>query len=121
MRLHCLALGGAVTVNSGLQALIIRVKLTLNTPGKNWAVLVVFKDLQGTAHNLVHAHVVGVAVATVRIVSNQNVRGESTDSGNQSLSLRFQRLGGQRLLRRYRVSDGFTLRAPRHAGVTVQG
>ena len=71
-------------------------------------------------HNLVHAHVVGVAVAAVRIVGDQNIRGEGTDSGNQRLSLRFQRLRGQRIFRRHRVGDGLTLRAPRHAGVTVQ-
>ena len=120
VRLHCLALRGAITVNSSLQALISRVELTLNTPGENRAVLVVFKNLQGTVHNLVHAHVVGVAVTAVRIVGDQNIRGEGTDSGNQRLSLRFQRLRGQRISRRHRVGDGLTLRAPSHAGVTVQ-
>ena len=120
MRLHRLTLGGAVTVNSSLHALISRIEFALNAPGENRAVLVIFKDLQGTVHNLVHAHVVGVAVAAVRIVGDQNIRGEGTDSGNQRLSLRFQRLRGQRISRRHRVSDGLTLRTPRHAGVTVQ-
>ena len=72
-------------------------------------------------HNLIHAHVVGVAVTAVRIVGDQNIRGEGTDSGNQRLSLRFQRLRGQRILRRHRVGDGLTLRTPRHTGITVQG
>ena len=120
VRLHCLSLGGSITVNSGLQTLICRVELALNTPGENRAVLVIFKNLQGTAHNLVHAHVVGVAVAAVRIVGDQNIGGEGADSGDQRLSLRFQRLRGQRILRRHRVGDGLTLRTPRHAGVTVQ-
>ena len=120
VRLHCLALGGAVTVDCRLHALISRIELTLNTPGENRAILVVFKDLQGAVHDLVHAHVVGVAVAAVRIVGDQNIRGEGTNSGNQRLSLRFQRLRGQRISRRHRVGDGLTLRAPRHAGITVQ-
>ena len=121
MRLHCLALGGAVTVDCRLHALIRRVELALNTPGENRAVLVIFKNLQGAVHDLVHAHVVGVAVAAVRIVGDQNIRGEGTNSGNQRLSLRFQRLRGQRISRRHRVGDGLTLRTPRHTGVTVQG
>ena len=120
VRLHCLTLGGAITVNSSLQTLIRRIELTLNAPGENRAVLVIFKNLQGAVHDLVHAHVVGVAVAAVRIVGDQNIRGEGTNSGNQRLSLRFQRLRGQRIFRRHRVGDGLTLRAPRHAGVTVQ-
>ena len=120
VRLHRLALGGAVTIDCRLHALISRIELALNTPGENRAVLVIFKNLQGAVHDLVHAHVVGVAVAAVRIVGDQNIRVEGADSGNQSLSLRFQRLRGQRISRRHRVGDGLTLRAPRHAGVTVQ-
>ena len=120
VRLHCLTLGGAITVNSSLQTLIRRIELTLNAPGENRAVLVIFKNLQGAVHDLVHAHVVGVTVAAVRIVGDQNIRGEGTNSGNQRLSLWFQRLRGQRISRRHRVGDGLTLRAPRHAGVTVQ-
>jgi len=65
--------------------------------------------------------VVGVAVAAVRIVGDQNIRGEGANSGDQRLSLRFQRLRGQRILRRHRVGDGLTLRTPRHTGITVQG
>ena len=120
VRLHRLALGGAVTVDCRLHALISRIELALNTPGENRAVLVIFKNLQGAVHNLVHAHVVGVAVTAVRIVGDKNIRVEGADSGNQSLSLRFQRLRGQRISRRHRVGDGLTLRTPRHAGVTVQ-
>ena len=121
MRLHRLALGGAVTVDCRLHALISRIELALNTPGENRAVLFIFKNLQGAVHDLVHAHVVGVAVAAVRIVGDKNIRVEGANSGNQSLSLRFQRLRGQRISRRHRVGDGLTLRTPRHAGVTVQG
>ena len=121
MRLHGLSLGGAVAKDSGLHAGILRVVLALNAPGKQRPVLVIPQNLQGTLHDLVHAHVVGVTVAAVGVVGDQHIRLNLVNCGDQGLRLRFEGLGGQRGIARDGVGDGLTVRAPGHAGVAVEG
>ena len=62
---------------------------------------------------------VGVPVATVEVIGDQNIGLNIANGISNSLGLRGNRLGGQGIFTRLRVRHRFTVFAPRHAGITV--